>query len=905
VPNAAENRVDPSKRRSTRIVQAVPILVTGVDALGRPFQERTSSLAINCHGGRYQSKHYVLKNMWVTLEVPHTDSSQPPRRVRGRVTWIQRPRTVRELFQVAVELETPGNIWGIAFPPPDWIPFPENVEPQVSPEAVPGEPEFAAQREEISEQIEPPDNLRVFPAPGGDPAVTLARQMARLVGEARQQVQAAVREATTRSVSEETRPLLAAVESQLREAAQRSVQDAVTVEKDRLTEQALERLRQSGYDLLQSVREQWQRESERHVAAAGDAFLARVENLEQTRVSAFEQQLEGRLRASLAQLQERSDEISAATGRVETFLGRLKQELDQSAEAAGRRIQALAETKAKETSARVAELEQAAERVKVAVAAATTAAHKAWTARLDADRTAAAASLHESVERSIEGAAERTAKRLSQQGEAALRQMDQELALRLSAQRQLFADVATQAQGSLATLRESLDKETARRQEVFAQIQQATERMEKLGERLQDISQATLAELERRSEAILAAGSAELERRSKAAVAGIAERLQPAIEFSGQETLSRLATQLEERLTPQVERARELVESLSAGTTAAEITLREREQHARETLDLATLQSIAHLQETSGRVERDLEEAGRKVSDRWVAELESKATETTHTTFEALLKASSWYEKKVQTQMQATLDKGTELAESQLRQKAGEISGLFATELDHYSRSYVEHTQGQMAEAITDAVQKLNENLGTAAGGAAADFQKEIRQSAQKVYEEFGGSLHEALQLFGTRADTLSGQARAKIDADAARALAEFQKTLGQEAQLGVAQAKSSLEAHLAPLQQIWKDQREAQEQQFTEKISTLSESSLENYRQRLENTSNSFLVTAVAGLTHQSQGVIENLAQTSEERLRNVASQVFSGIGETLRQRLLDLSASFSAPPPPENLSR
>src|SRR5204863_433735 len=105
------------KRRSTRIVQAVPLVVTGVDALGRPFVERTSSLIINCHGCRYQSKHYVLKNMWVTMEIPHPETGQPPRTVRGRVAWIQRPRTVRQLFQVALELEVSGNVWGIGFPP--------------------------------------------------------------------------------------------------------------------------------------------------------------------------------------------------------------------------------------------------------------------------------------------------------------------------------------------------------------------------------------------------------------------------------------------------------------------------------------------------------------------------------------------------------------------------------------------------------------------------------------------------------------------------------------------------------------------------------------------------------------------------------------------------------------------
>src|SRR5882724_2181748 len=118
---AANPTSDLRKRRSTRIVQAVPLEITGVDALGRPFVERASSLILNCHGCRYQSKHYVLKNMWVKLEVPHQEADRPPRTVRGRVAWIQRPRTVRQFFQVALELESPGNIWGIAFAPEDWF----------------------------------------------------------------------------------------------------------------------------------------------------------------------------------------------------------------------------------------------------------------------------------------------------------------------------------------------------------------------------------------------------------------------------------------------------------------------------------------------------------------------------------------------------------------------------------------------------------------------------------------------------------------------------------------------------------------------------------------------------------------------------------------------------------------
>ncbi len=215
--NVANPGTELRQRRSTRIVQAVPLAVTGVDALGRPFVERTSSLIINCHGCRYQSKHYVLKNMWVTMEIPHPETGQPPRTVRGRVAWIQRPRTVRQLFQVALELEVPGNAWGIAFPPEDWFAFPDTVPVVTSTEAAPETPQLpppvpepedtaALNEAELPTVIEA-DNLRVFPSPTNttDASLQLARQVARLVADAKQQLLAASREAASQAVSAERR----------------------------------------------------------------------------------------------------------------------------------------------------------------------------------------------------------------------------------------------------------------------------------------------------------------------------------------------------------------------------------------------------------------------------------------------------------------------------------------------------------------------------------------------------------------------------------------------------------------------------------------------------------------------------------------------------------------------------
>src|SRR5271169_389497 len=200
--SAPNSKTDLQKRRSTRIVQAVPLSVTGVDALGRPFQERTSTVTINCQGCRYQSKHYVLKNMWVTLEVPHNEPGHPTRVVRGRVTWIQRPRTVRELFQVAVELEVTGNVWGIAFPPSDWFPFPESgANPEIPAQPEPVIPEAEDQEWESEETPSPralepvENNVRVLPISGGkDEFAQLSQQVARLVTEAKQQIQVTARE---------------------------------------------------------------------------------------------------------------------------------------------------------------------------------------------------------------------------------------------------------------------------------------------------------------------------------------------------------------------------------------------------------------------------------------------------------------------------------------------------------------------------------------------------------------------------------------------------------------------------------------------------------------------------------------------------------------------------------------
>ncbi len=107
-------------RRSSRIERSVPLIVFGQNRMGEPFVERTVSTSLNLHGCRYPSRHDYGVGSWVTMQVVGLSVEPKPPAVRARVRSVHTSQSSRELQQVGVELENPGNVWGIATPPQDW-----------------------------------------------------------------------------------------------------------------------------------------------------------------------------------------------------------------------------------------------------------------------------------------------------------------------------------------------------------------------------------------------------------------------------------------------------------------------------------------------------------------------------------------------------------------------------------------------------------------------------------------------------------------------------------------------------------------------------------------------------------------------------------------------------------------
>ncbi len=201
---------------------------------------------MSCHGCRYESKYEVLPEASVILQLnPKTPDSKPVS-TRGRVKWTKRPAESGGLFQTAIELEHPGNIWGIEAPPTDWLAF-------IAQRPIDADTSKAKQVA-VLRSTQGPD-LR--PGAAGDPRVKPAsarpaessppapsaprptgQQVGQLMGGFQQQMEKMLSEVADAAVRERAAVLLGDARAQLREEAKHILAETNSTQGDRLTESA-------------------------------------------------------------------------------------------------------------------------------------------------------------------------------------------------------------------------------------------------------------------------------------------------------------------------------------------------------------------------------------------------------------------------------------------------------------------------------------------------------------------------------------------------------------------------------------------------------------------------------------------------------------------------------------------
>ena len=904
--NAIHSGEELRKRRSSRIVQAVPLAVKGVDALGRPFVERTSSLIINCHGCRYQSKHYVLKNMWVTLEIPHAEAGQPPRQVRGRVAWIQRPRTVRQLFQVALELEVPGNVWGIGFPPEDWTRF---ATPATDAKAYPASEdeihavadERAPQQAGASEPEMPPpaigvdSSLHVLPAPSSttDASLQLARQVARLVADAKQQISAAAREAAAsavaaehRTASEQWEQKFSAARKELAHEGERSL-EKIQQKSDEWSHKA----QSAATKALQEELPKWLSPHLRELTRELTVSLCKAGNEQRSlqeqqfgaaaeKVQQLCREAEEVARRIVSQAQDAERRLSEQASQTSAVLeGQTKKQEDTFGEQ-HERLNLAAGTAQRQIAETVGHVET---QIK---------------AQFDDKLEASRVQIEEFLEAAIARLNVHTEQTVAQRGEELRARLFEHLSAeaeqRLTSLREASQHVVAEVQQLLQSLRTELQSQAGLLDHATERAGQTAFQLDQLASRLGTTQQLALEGFQAQLDDVLTLHRNELHRRSESLFEELNGRVRRSFDEASFAATDKFDQQVRGLVEPHITQTNEALHRLAGGKSLLDAALALQQDRIRNSADEAFAESLGRFRENLGGVEQLLNDSSQSVIARNLSELENKAGDIRHRAGEEIYKTAEWYEKKVQTQLNSLTEKVAEQGANQLREKAGEVAAEFAAELDHSSRNFVSHTQGQMQESLRESFDRARELFAEAADTTTAAFMDEIQRHGRRELDGFADAVKqtsaESQREFLASREALARQ----LTLEQEDFLRRFRAGMAGALESGIREAQETITAGFGPLLESWKALSEQQQNEMRANLKNLSSDATGEYKSRLENVSNTWILATVAKLDHQSRDVVSGITASAEEKLRAACSQVFANAGESLKKRFEEITAEF-----------
>lgn len=232
------------RRRSTRIDQNIPLVVQGVGAMREPYQERVITLSVSCHGCSYQAKTEVIQGETVFLDIKPQNGGTAGYSSKAKVKWAQKLGTGKDrVFQIAVELENAGNVWGVAAPPADW--FPPQLTAAIEPTTSGRELKLVERHDQAMVATSDLAAIHIaVPAPmeAEKPAGAPLAQLMVGLGE---QIQSMASDAAAAALVREKGRLIEEFRAQLREEAIKTVHAAISASKDTIVRQAMKELGQA------------------------------------------------------------------------------------------------------------------------------------------------------------------------------------------------------------------------------------------------------------------------------------------------------------------------------------------------------------------------------------------------------------------------------------------------------------------------------------------------------------------------------------------------------------------------------------------------------------------------------------------------------------------------------------
>jgi hypothetical protein len=178
----------------------------------------------------------------------------------------------------------------------------------------------------------------------------------------------------------------------------------------------------------------------------------------------------------------------------------------------------------------------------------------------------------------------------------------------------------------------------------------------------------------------------------------------------------------------------------------------------------------------------------------------------------------------------------------------------------------------------------------------------EIQRHGRQELDGFAEAVN-ATAAESNRQFAVSGEALAqRLTEEQERFLKRFQAGMAIALDNGVREAQEKINDGFVPLWESWKAMTQKQQEELRAAMGDLSNAATGEFKARLDNVSNTWLLTTVAKLDHQSRDVVTGLSASAEEKLRAACADVFSNVGEALRKRLQEITAEFSKTSQPES---
>jgi hypothetical protein len=269
----------PQKRRSTRIDQVIPLVVQGVGALREPYQEQVSTLSISCHGCSYQSKHEVIQGETVYLDIKPPTDGAVGYSGKARVKWAQKLGAKERAFQIAVELERAGNVWGIAAPPEDWFPFQSSK--TIEPGASGRELKVVTRKEQQAVPAPDSGSDRASQLVISEAAASSIPPLTQLMVGLSDQIQTMASEAAVAALVREKSRLLEEFRAQIREEAVKSIQSVISASKDVIVHQAMKELSEANIASARDSHALWRKQIVQDLESARQHMLIQAKEMGQ------------------------------------------------------------------------------------------------------------------------------------------------------------------------------------------------------------------------------------------------------------------------------------------------------------------------------------------------------------------------------------------------------------------------------------------------------------------------------------------------------------------------------------------------------------------------------------------------------------------------------------------------